>query len=448
MKVKKTETTALYAIIIVFIIAIDLILGGLMLRESQRAMISLIHSRMLDISNTAAAMIDGDELKSMEPEKSQTKEYKKIMWILSSFMENIELKYIYCIQDEGNGKFTFGLDPTVEDPAGFGTPVVRTDALVNASQGTADVDRKSYEDKWGEFYSAYSPVFDSQGNVAGIVAVDFDRKWYDRQVNSLINTTLFVSLGSLVVGSSLAVAVLNKKRRRILKVHNQLNEFAVNVENLIDELGGTSANALEHCADMEELTRVESGEIGSLGDKVLYLEEELRQRIELIKKQAYVDGLTGVKNMNSYRGILKELERMIDDGNAAFTMIALDMNGLKGINDNYGHEQGNQALITAAKALTRLFGYESVYRVGGDEFVVVLKNAEEQRVKVALAGLEDAVAAERTELLRPEVEISLARGYASYGPETTGGFREVFRLADAMMYEEKRAYHAGRKARG
>ncbi len=59
-----------------------------------------------------------------------------------------------------------------------------TDALYQASLGKPSVDKVPYEDSWGRFYSAYSPVFDSNGKVAGIVAVDFSADWYDKQIRT------------------------------------------------------------------------------------------------------------------------------------------------------------------------------------------------------------------------------------------------------------------------
>ena len=75
--------------------------------------------------------------------------------------------------DDGNGNFSFSVDPAPDDPGEFGAPVVYTEALYKASLGIPSVDEVAYTDAWGRFYSAYSPVFNSNGKVAGIVATDF-----------------------------------------------------------------------------------------------------------------------------------------------------------------------------------------------------------------------------------------------------------------------------------
>ena len=58
-------------------------------------------------------------------------------------------------------EFVFSVDPTIEDPGEFGSPVMYTDALYKAANGTAAIDEEPYSDAWGKIYSAYSPVFDS-----------------------------------------------------------------------------------------------------------------------------------------------------------------------------------------------------------------------------------------------------------------------------------------------
>ena len=121
-----------------------------------------------------------------------------------NYVDNIELEYIYCVKDRGDGTFIFTIDPTVDDPGVYGEEIVSTEALLQASKGIAAVDDVPYVDKWGRFYSAYSPVFDSDGNVAGIVAVDFSADWYDRQISNLVRITAIV----IIVAFCISVAII------------------------------------------------------------------------------------------------------------------------------------------------------------------------------------------------------------------------------------------------
>jgi hypothetical protein len=121
--IKIKETPKYLVMMVVFLLAVNLTLGYLLVRQAQSSIISLMHTRMLDISNTAAAMIDGDVLERVTPADEGTEDYNSIMRPLLYFQHNIDLKYIYVIHDQGNGNFTFGLDPS-DDPGEFGSPIV------------------------------------------------------------------------------------------------------------------------------------------------------------------------------------------------------------------------------------------------------------------------------------------------------------------------------------
>ena len=203
-----------YILIMTFIIAVNVTLDIVLTIQSGSAMKDLIGSRMLDVTNTAADMIDGDALKSVTPADKGTPEYESVMRILTYFQDNIELKYIYCIREESDGKFVFGLDPTIEDPAEFGAPVIYTDALYAASKGTPSVDANAYDDAWGSFYSAYSPVYASDGSLAGIIAVDLSKEWFDDQMSAQANTVIVVNTLSLLVCSVLVIFMARGARRR------------------------------------------------------------------------------------------------------------------------------------------------------------------------------------------------------------------------------------------
>ena len=207
-----------YILLIITLVVMNVVLAAILTTQSGNSMKSLIGSRMLDISNTAADMIDGDALKRVTPADEGTPDYDNIMKILTYFQDNIELKYIYCIRDLGNGNFVFGLDPTVEDPGEFGSPITYTDALYAASKGTPSFDSESYVDAWGTFYSAYTPVFASDGSVAGIIAVDFSKEWYDSQMMEQGCTVVTFTVISLAICSGLVIFMaLGDKRRRIIE---------------------------------------------------------------------------------------------------------------------------------------------------------------------------------------------------------------------------------------
>ncbi len=233
---KKTKisgfTIKMIIIIVAMLLATNILLGVILVGNSRTTMKTLIDNRMLDIANTAAAMLNGDELEQLKKEDKGTPPYQRVNDILAVFKDNIDLKYIYCISDAGNGKFVFSVDPTIEDPGEFGEPIVPTEALNKASKGSPAVDVEPYEDAWGKFYSAYSPVFDSQGNVAGIVAVDFSADWYEERIYTQTYIIIINCIVAVLVGTFLVIFATRQMRRRLQDVMDEIADVAEDVDEL------------------------------------------------------------------------------------------------------------------------------------------------------------------------------------------------------------------------
>ncbi|MBR5090962.1 MAG: serine/threonine-protein phosphatase [Ruminiclostridium sp.] len=219
-----------------FLIMVNVTLGIVLANRADEAIKSLISARMLDIANTAAAMLDGDTLKVVTPEDKGNPDYESVMKTLTDFQYNMGMSYIYLVQDKGDKNFVFGLDPTIEDADDYGTPVAYTEALYTASKGTPAASLIAYEDAWGWFYSAYSPVFDSEGNVASIVTVDFRKEWYDEQIFSFMMTTVIIIALSLVVISTVMIVFTHKYKKSINVVSKQINDLEDRTEHMAAEL--------------------------------------------------------------------------------------------------------------------------------------------------------------------------------------------------------------------
>ena len=186
---------------------------------------------MLDIANCAPASVNGDVLKLLSDDNVGGEESKEIYKTLAVFRDNVELTYVYCIKRESEGHYIFTLDLDPLTPASYGEEVEFTEALDSAGHGKSAVDEIPYTDRWGEFYSAYSPVFDSAGNVAGVVAVDFAVEWFDSQLSaqtrSTISSYLIILIFCLLVGGILALLTV----RPFVRQQGELLEEKVRAES-------------------------------------------------------------------------------------------------------------------------------------------------------------------------------------------------------------------------
>ena len=170
-------------LISIFLLVMNIALGAALIRQSRSSLKELIDNQMLGIVNSAAAMMDGDALERITEESVGSKEYDKLYKTLSVFQNNTGLKFIYAVREEEDGSFILTIDPATEETGEYGLKLMETEALRTAGRGTPAVDNEPYKDKFGEFYSAYSPVFNSSGKVAGIIATDFEVEWYEKQLN-------------------------------------------------------------------------------------------------------------------------------------------------------------------------------------------------------------------------------------------------------------------------
>ena len=458
---KLSRTTRYLIVICLLLFSVNIIFGFILMRQSDSAMRTLIENRMLDISNTAAAMLDGDSLGEIEAKDKDTPEYQSILKTLSYCQENSDIEYIYCIRDLGDGEFVFTVDPS-DNPGEFGEPVVSTEALYRASLGTPSVDKEPYEDEWGRFYSSYTPVFNSDHRIAGIVAVDFSAEWYEKQIAKQFRTTLLFSAFSIFFACVIIFLSAASFNRRFRQMLNEMNDISGGIETLVREVssgmgGGVSADSRlssESSSDTADKGTEDNGALGArkrtaskdgiteLSNRIRSLEDQLGRRISFVRSQAFIDGLTGLGNRSAYEEHVGMLENAIKERTARFSIAIFDLNGLKELNDRYGHEKGDQAIQKAASVLKQVYGDGKVYRIGGDEFIAVLENP----VSDGASRFKDI---DRL-LSEGGGEVSLAKGAAEFDSVYDAGYRVVFNRADYAMYNDKRDYyltHADRRRR-
>ena len=262
----------------IFMTVMNLGLGFTLIRQSQKTMKTLIDQRMLDVANTAAAMMDGDALYRLRAEDKGSPDYEKALNTLATFRDNINLAYIYYVRAEGDDRFSFGIDSDLVSPGEFGSPVAYTDALYQASKGTPSVDEVPYEDQWGEFYSAYSPVFTSAGEVAAIVTVDFEAEWYTKQLNQNVQIVVTACLLTLAVGIFLLV-VLSKRYSKVIEdIDNSLTEL----ENDMKELTEDTSDSDNGTARVQQ----RNDTIVNMKDRIAALRDNLHQHISHSNTQA------------------------------------------------------------------------------------------------------------------------------------------------------------------
>ena len=165
------------------------------------------------------------------------------------------------------------------------------------------------------------------------------------------------------------------------------------------------------------------------------VDEQMRREQELtdVREKANRDALTGMKSKHAYVDAVAEINTQIDMGNVQpFAVVVCDVNGLKVVNDTLGHHAGDKLIRDASELICSIFQHSPVYRVGGDEFVAILRGRDYVQRTVLMARM--------TELNRRNKlngGMVIACGSSEWRASEDNRFESVFDRTDVAMYENK-----------
>ena len=445
---RKLNMTIQYVLIFgALLLAANIVLGFVLQNQSRHTLRGMLEKNMLDITNTAAGLMDGDQLGALTEDDVGGPYFNEVIRILTVFQERVEIEFIYAVKQVGEEEFVFTVDPDPVDPGEFGEEVLYTYALGEAGKGVATVDSAAAADRWGNFYSAYSPVFDSQGRVAGIIGVDFDAAWYDQQVRRLSVTVSLITLLTVLAGAAVIMLITGRTRKRFRDLSDELSVLSEDVDELTQVITSTpgyqaSMARLLDMAHPAEVDPQKNDEIGVLSDKIRIMEGNVKAYLDYIHMQANTDGLTGVGNTNAYQDRTNGLE-----GRSDYAVAVFDLDLLKTINDDLGHACGDMVICAAATVISRVFGKENVYRIGGDEFCALAEHKTEADMTQMLGRVEAAAAPFTMPDKRCDGKLSLSSVAAVFRPGEDTCYKDVFNRADGAMYLDKEAHHVPERGR-
>ncbi len=243
-----------------------------------------------------------------------------------------------------------------------------------------------------------------------------------KEIQSAIRPMLnYIIIAFLVV---LAVAILYTVwvTDRIVKPLKKLTAAAGNIYSGVQDV-----NLIVDSKD----------EIGILSHVLSDTYGKIREYSTYINALAYRDSLTGIKNSTAYTEAIEELNKEINRDNPSFGVIVADINNLKKTNDTYGHDIGNELIVHSSRILMDTFKTSSVYRIGGDEFVVILKGKDLEKHRALIQKMDDAFSADCITVNDETVSVSIARGVAIFDPAIDHVYTDVFAKADHLMYMNK-----------
>ncbi len=360
-------------------------------------------------------------------------------------VNNVDCLYIVYL-DAPTKAFIYLVDAAEEDacPPGCNDPLYEQNYQLLDDPTVGFPAYITNTEAYGKLVTAGSPVYNADGAVIGYAMVDISMNDVRmEQIESILRLLLFLALAAVVIIVSAVVLI----------------DFTVikPIKKLSDSASGyyTGDETIEH-NEFSKLNINTGDEIETLADSMKKMENDLNKHIKNLlsatnqlsisksvanrmTELATTDTLTGIRNKTAYDYDIKSLDRQIQEGETRFGIAMIDLNFLKHTNDTYGHENGNAALMSLSRIICGVFVHSPVFRVGGDEFTVILMNNDYDKIGSLEAEFNEKIASVYAdESLDPWMRISAALGYALYDPEKDHGTTDVFNRADKEMYTHKR----------
>jgi diguanylate cyclase (GGDEF)-like protein len=296
---------------------------------SKQARLDVLRSHVAQIAQLAASVVDGDLHRQLLAQENYSPDlYARALAPLVRFHSaDPEIFYVYTMVERDGGTF-FVLDTATSADLrsshslrGSGymerftlRKEYESDWLTQIAAGKTWVTPSFQQDDYGNFLSAHSPIFDSQGVYSGFVGVDFDLQYYLAQE---------ARFRGIALGSVIAVLVASI---------------------LIGYLA-----ALYHFS--------------------------LQNRVEEHYRISIRDGLTGLLNR---RGAMDAFRKALARGAPSYAMLLVDIDELKSINDTHGHAAGDAVIAHVAEVIGQSIGDDhDCARLGGDEFMIFAPHCDQ-----------------------------------------------------------------------
>ena len=291
------------------------------------------------------------------------------------------------------------------------------------------------------------PIFDYNNKVIAYAGLDYSiESLLENQRNYMLLAILMIAFLAAIS----AFIVIKLVDKQIVKPINALSDASVRYYS--DDPDGDDIIREGH--RFSDLNIHTGDEIETLAESMSKMERDINEHIEALlstrnelldtkeyaeemERTANKDPLTGVRNKRAYEASVVDLNGELKAGTERFGIAVIDMNDLKLINDNYGHEHGDEAIMMLCTIICEVFKHSPVFRYGGDEFVVILKNHDLDNIDSLICRFRDEIEEFRGSATDPWLKVDAAIGYAKYDPDEDEYADSVFERADKAMYEDK-----------
>ena len=365
-------------------------------------------------------------------------------------MDDIQYLYIVAIGDKDSMYDMYLMDDENEPLYATGMYEEREPELYGV-ESSKEIEPTISHGDWGWLCSAYVPVLDEEGNVVCNVGCDvaMDDIMAQRRLNliymiigAFLLAALVLTLAIMIVDRSIVkpldsiTAEMKKFSPAKGKNHDESGVIDLDIrsrdeiEDIYQGIKNMQLNIVDYLNDLEAMQRDKERVEKDIKDK--------EKQIGQISKEAYRDPLTSVGSKTAYNRRISQMnEHIVKSEEPLFAIVMVDVNGLKQVNDNYGHSFGDSYLKGSSHIICDVYKHSPVYRIGGDEFVIILEGEDYEQRQSRLVDLKAAFNRSYNDTSAdPWERYSAAAGMAEYASDDNS-VELVFKRADKAMYEDK-----------
>ena len=417
----------------------------------QSIMVKDYTSMAQGLTGLMTRMLDGDKVQEYLEKNTELEEYVKLrqqFCEIKNSYPDVLFAHILRFSEEGS-YVIFNMQDSGNKAVGAPGELVKMEKpyqkylsdLINGKEIMA----KTGKTEDGYLLTFFRPVFDSDGKYQCHVCVAFSLdELRSKHFSFLFGMVMYVTLAVLVV----LLVDISLVRRRVIR---PLTAMSNCVQNFTYD---TEKDRFRNIQTMEELNIQTHDEIEDLyyefmsvmKESLYYMTnlsraknnlQEQEEKIDQISETAYKDSLTSVGNPAAFNKLVETLNHDIEEKQASFAIVMVDLNNLKYVNDTFGHKYGDSYIKGCCRIICSIYKRSPVFRVGGDEFVVVLRNEDYMSRLLRMTQIKEAFkSAHGKQDAQPWEKYSASVGMAEY-EETDESVDQVLKRADKVMYENK-----------